>query len=436
MKKFIERRDSLISKMNDNSVCFILCAPELVRNRDVYYPYRQDSYFYYLTGFCEAKSLLVLEKRNNASLVTLFLQESSPKDEIWTGIRMGVEAAKEKLAIERTLAYTELSSHLSEMISGKDHIYIDVNDNHVELRDQVLREFKSLNSFARKGKTAPDQIINPKSFLDEMRLFKSEDEVEDMRRASEITAFAHKEAMRMASKCSYEYELRSYLESAFMFKGSERNAYSSIVASGSNATILHYEERHGEISEDDIILIDAGCEFNHYASDITRSFPKSGRFSHLQKDIYQLVLDSQKAAIEMVKPGLTLIEIHELVVKVLTQGLLDLKLLDGNIDECIEKKSYRKFYMHNTSHWIGMDVHDVGIYEFDSKPRKLEPGMVFTIEPGLYFNPYYSKEETAYDGIGIRIEDDILVTSDGYENLNDNMIKEISDIEALMSEGQ
>ncbi len=430
--EYAKRRRSLMDLMSPNSIAIIPSAPVTVRNRDVEHPFRQDSDFYYLSGFAEEHSVVVLIPGRDHGEYVLFCQEKIKEQEIWTGRRVGPEAAPEVLGCDDAFPISDIDDILPGLIEGKDRIYASLGVS-PEFDRQLMQWVNHIKTQVRNGATPPHEFSALDHLLHELRLIKSPAEIEVMQAAADISAEAHTRAMQVVRPGMKDYQLEAELMHIFMAAGSRWPAYPSIVGAGDNACILHYTRNDDTISDGDLILIDAGCELDYYASDITRTFPANGIFSDAQRKMYQLVLDAQYAAIEAVKPGNHWNQPHEAAVRVLTEGLVKYGLLQGDVDELIETLAYRQFYMHKTGHWLGMDVHDVGEYRIDGQWRVLEPGMVMTVEPGLYIAPDDESVEPQWRGIGIRIEDDVVVTEGGCHVLTSAVVKDVADIEALMS---
>ena len=431
-QEYARRRQQLMASMSPNSIAIVPSAPLTTRNRDVEHPFRQDSDFYYLSGFSEEHAVLVLIPGREHGEYVLFCQEKIKEQEIWTGRRVGPEAAPQVLGADDAFPITDIDDILPGLLEGKDRIYASLGVRQ-DFDHQLMQWVNHIKTQVRNGATPPREFSALDHLLHEMRLIKSDAEIAVMREAAIISADAHKRAMKMVKPGMMEYQLEAEILRTFMAAGSRWPAYPSIVGSGDNACILHYTQNTAEIQDGDLILIDAGCELDYYASDITRTFPANGKFSDPQKELYQLVLDAQIAAIEQVKPGNHWNQPHEAAVKVLVDGLLALGLMQGDAADIIEQESYRQFYMHKTGHWLGMDVHDVGEYRIDGQWRVLEPGMVLTIEPGLYISPDDESVDEQWRGIGIRIEDDVVVSRDGCEVLTVDVPKAIDAIEDLMA---
>ncbi|WP_105213130.1 Xaa-Pro aminopeptidase [Pseudoalteromonas sp. T1lg22] len=425
------RQHQLLAQMKNNSVALIPAAKEITRSRDTEFPFRQDSDFFYLTGFNEPDAMLVLVKGEEQKSI-LYCCAKDKTAEIWHGRRMGADAAKEQLPIDDAYTLAELDQGLIDAVNQKATLYYG-QGVYKDVDDQVFALLNTLRGAPKKGYRAPEVIRDIRTLVHEMRLFKSPAEQELMRQAGQISADGHKRAMRFAKAGATEYQLEAELHHHYAMNGARYPAYGTIVGSGDNATILHYTENESTLKDGDLVLIDSGCELAGYAADITRTFPVNGKFSDAQKAVYNVVLKAQYAALDMVKPGNTLAQTAKVVNRILTQGLIDLGLLEGELDELLESQAYRAFYMHGLGHWLGLDVHDVGEYKQDEKDRPFEPGMVLTIEPGLYISEDAPVAEQ-YRGIGIRIEDDVLVTENGHENLTASVPKEVAEIEALMQE--
>ena len=430
-KVFAQRRERFLGQLDD-AVAIIAAHPEQLRNGDVHHDYRQDSDLLYLTGFTEPESAVLLNPASETPYV-LFVRERDREKEIWNGRRAGVEGALERFGADAAFPIGELASRLPELVSGASSIVTALGRNPDFDRTLIDLVQRSRRTRQKEGK-GPVDILDVGSTLHEMRLCKEPEEQAAMQRAGDISAAAHRRAMQMALPGVAEYQIQAALEEVFRREGARRVGYGSIVASGENATILHYVENDRVVRDGDLVLIDAGGEFDHYTADITRTFPASGSFTAPQRRIYDVVLRAQQEAIDQAHPGRPWERVHDRAVAVLIEGLISLGLLSGSTEENLEKKTYRKFYMHGTSHWLGMDVHDVGTYKIDGQPRPLEPGMVMTVEPGLYFHPDLEDIPDEYRGIGVRIEDDILITETGHTNLTEAAPKTVADIEALLAE--
>jgi len=421
-----------MAQMEPNSIALLASAPSHMRNNDAEYLYRQNSDFYYLTGFREEQALLALIPGRKQGEVVLFCQEKDKQKELWTGVLMGPVAACAELDIDDAFPIGDIDDILPGLIEGRDRVYYSMGKDD-QFDNQVMEWVKVIRNKAKMGAHPPGEFLVLDHLLHELRLFKSAGEIKLMEKAAKISAEGHKRAMACCKPGIKEYEMEAELLYAFTRNGSRAPAYNSIVASGENACILHYNTNDAEVKEGDLILIDAGCEYEYYASDITRTFPATGKFSPEQKAIYEIVLAAQDAAIDAVAPGRSWDEPHIASVKVITQGLIKLGILKGKLSQLIKAEAYRDFYMHRVGHWIGMDVHDVGDYKIDDHWRLLEPGMVTTIEPGIYISPGNKNVEKRWRGIGVRIEDDILVTKQGNKILSKGIPKTVEEIESFMS---
>ncbi|MFM1897104.1 MAG: hypothetical protein RLZZ385_2178 [Pseudomonadota bacterium] len=427
-----QRRKELMTQMEPNSIALLSAAPPRARNSDTHYQYRQHSDFYYLTGFTEEQAVLALIPGRKQGEVVLFCQEKDKLKELWNGRLMGPAQAREQLLVDDAFPITDIDDILPNLIEGRDRVYYTMGKD-PQWDTRVMDWVKVVRSRVRQGAHPPGEFLVLDHLLHELRLLKSSHEIKLMEKAAKISASAHRLAMVTCKPGMREYELEAELLYEFTRNGSRAPAYNSIVAAGENACILHYTENNAEIRDGDLVLIDAGCEYEHYASDITRTFPANGKFTAEQKAIYELVLDANLAAIDAVKPGAPWDAPHNTSVKVLTAGLVKLGLLKGKVSDLVKKEAYRQFYMHRVGHWLGMDVHDVGDYKIDGKWRLLEPGMVTTIEPGIYIAPDNHKVAKKWRGIGVRIEDDVLVTRKGHKVLSKDAPKAVKDIEALMA---
>lgn len=407
------------------AVAVLPAAAVFVRNNDVEHEYRQDSDFFYLTGFDEPESVLVLDGLERKT--TLFVRPRDREREIWDGHRAGVDGAKESYGVDQAFPVSEIDEKLPSLLQDRRRIYCRLGWNR-RFDDRLLAAIDRVRARQRVGVVAPTELVDPGVVLHEMRLRKSSSEIETMRAAARITREAHELAMARARPGMREYEIEALLLDTFRRRGSERPAYGSIVGSGPNACVLHYRKNDRRIESGDLLLIDAGCEYGYYASDVTRTFPVGRWFSREQQAIYELVLESQVRSIDSVRPDATLDEIHRKSVDVIARGLLGLGLLSGDLEKIVEAEAYKRFFMHRTSHWLGMDVHDVGPYFVDRKPRKLEPGMVLTVEPGVYIAPDDDTVPPEWRGIGVRIEDDVLVTESGWEVLTAGIPKTTEEI--------
>ena len=425
---FRQRRERLLKSMR-TGVLVLATGTEVPRNRDTHYPFRSDSYFHYLTGFPEPDSVLVMVAGTEPRHI-LFCRDKDMEREIWDGFRFGPEAARGAFLFDEAYCIDSLDEHLPQLLENQPTLHYLIGQNPT-WDNRIMGWLNSVRGKARTGVRAPNQLLDARGRLDELRLFKAKDELAYMRRAGEISAEAHVRAMRATRPGRHEYEIEAELSYAFRRAGATAPAYPSIVAGGANACILHYVANDQVLHDGDLLLIDAGAEYNGYAGDITRTFPVNGRFSGPQKEVYEIVLAAQAAAMAVVKPGTTWSASHDAALRVLTQGMADMKLLAGEVDGLIEQEAYKRFYMHRTGHWLGLDVHDAGEYKVDGVWRALKPGMVLTVEPGMYIRPAEDVPE-AYWNIGIRIEDDVCVTTQGCEVLSHGAPKTVAEIEALV----
>ena len=431
IQAFVDRRARLLETMG-RGIAVVPTAPERVRNRDSHYPYRHDSYFYYLSGFPEPEACLALVA-GEAPRALLFCREKDAEKEVWDGFRYGPDAAREVFRFDEAFPIGSIGEKLAELLAGQPVLHYSMGHD-AAWDERIVAALNRVRANVRSGVQAPAEIRDVRVALDEMRLIKDAHEIAEMRRAAAISAAAHRRAMRAAAPGRFEYELEAELMHEFRRCGAQAPAYSPIVAGGANACILHYVGNSQSLQDGELLLIDAGCEVDSYAADITRTFPVNGRFSSPQRDVYELVLAAQRAAIAEIAPGRPWDAPHEAAVRVLAQGMLDLGLLDGSLDGVIESGAYRRFYMHRTGHWLGMDVHDAGAYKIDGDWRPFIPGMTLTVEPGCYIRAAEDVPPALWN-IGVRIEDNALVTATGCEILTDAAPKSVSDIEALMAQG-
>lgn len=431
-KEFAKRRQHLMDIMGPDTIAVLPNAPVANRNRDVDYPYRSDSNFHYLTGFDEPESVLVLIPGREHGEYILFCRERDLDKEIWDGYRAGQDGAINNFGADDSYPISDLDDILPGLLEDKEKVYYTMG-NQPSFDQHMVSWLNHLRQASRSGKHSPTEIIELEHCLNELRLFKSSQEIKAMKQAAKASVQAHIRAMQFTKPGKWEYEVEAEIIHEFMKHGCRSPAYPSIVGGGENGCILHYIENNTKLKNNDLLLIDAGAEYECYAGDITRTFPINGKFSPAQAALYQVVLDAQKAAIAAVKPGNHWNQPHEVAVEVLTQGLVDLGILKGDVAQLIEDAAYREFYMHRTGHWLGMDVHDVGDYKVGGEWRLLEPGMVLTVEPGLYIRDQ-AHVDKKWHFTGIRIEDDVLVTKDGCEVLTEAAPKEIDEIEALMAE--
>lgn len=432
--EYRQRQQQLMSKIATDTAIF-RSAPLATMHNDVEYTYRQESSFYYLTGFNEPEAVAVFAPHHRDHQYILFVQPKDPEKETWTGYRCGVEAAKETYGADAAYPIAELNDRLPQYLTDADRIYYHL-DNDQDFNKTIINHWqKQMRGYQRRGK-APLAIEDTRPLIFPMRLVKSPAEIAMMRRATKISAMAHNRAREFARPGVYEYEVQAEIEHIFRKEGGIGIAYPSIVASGENACILHYIENERQMQDRELLLIDAGCSYGYYNGDITRTFPVGGKFTPEQKALYEIVLEAQLEAISEVQPGKPWNEFHDIAVCVIVQGLLDLGLLKGDLEEIIRTEKYKPFYMHRTGHWLGLDVHDVGTYKQNPETwQSLTPGNILTVEPGIYISPYIKPAEGQpeipdnWKGIGIRIEDDVLVTSVGHEILTSDVPKSVADME-------
>jgi Xaa-Pro aminopeptidase len=429
--EFKKRRKQLMQRIGKGNIALLGSSPTKIRNRDVHYPFRQDSDFYYLTGFSEPDAMAVFIPGREQGEYILFCREFDETKALWEGAHAGLDGATSHYQADDAFPIDDLDEILPGMLENKHKVFYPMGRDS-DLDHRLLDWINHIKGQSRSGIVAPGELVSLEHILHEMRLFKSQEEIKLMRRAAEVSAQGHIRAMQSCKAGLYEYQIEADLVHHFMQQGLRSVAYPSIVAGGKNACVLHYTENSDKLKNGDLLLIDAGAECDHYAADITRTFPISGRFTEAQKQLYQLVLDAQSAAIEQIKPGIPWHYAHDASVETLTKGLVSLGLLEGKVKTLIKKEKFKQFYMHRIGHWLGMDVHDVGDYKVDQKWRLLEPGMVLTIEPGLYIPADCKTVDEKWRGIGIRIEDDLLVTEHGYEILTASVPKTVIEIEALM----
>jgi Xaa-Pro aminopeptidase len=426
-------------RIDKNSVAIIPAAREAVRSHDTNYRYRQNSDFFYLTGFEEPDAIAVITPSKDKK-VTMFVRPRDPEREIWDGYRAGVEGAMRDYSADQAFPITDFDEKLPEILDGPDVLYYAFGHSTPEMDQKIIRQLTLMRETNRRPLEPPATIVDPTTILHEMRVFKNEEEVEIMQRAADIAAEAHVEAMKAVRPGMKEYEVEALIEAVFRRQGALGPSYTSIIGSGANATVLHYITNQDTLKDGDLLLVDAGAEYKGYASDITRTFPINGKFSQAQREIYDLVLQTQKSCVDMVRPGVRLEDLKTHSVQMLTEGMVELGLLKGEPEQLIQEKKYMQFYMHNLGHFLGIDVHDAGRYYFNGESRPAEPGMVMTIEPGLYISPDTSRIPEGFNqdipkqylGIGVRIEDDVLVTENGARVLTDKVPKDADEIEALM----
>ena len=431
-KEYAARRKDLMSMMAGNSIAVIAAAPEKVRSKDTLYPYKQSTNFSYLSGFSEPCAVMLLIPNRQQGECVLFCRDKDPLRETWDGLRLGPVEAKQALALDDAFPIDDIDDILPGLLEGKSHIYYSAGKD--KAFDKQLIQWVDEVTLDKESDSEPCcEQVDLDHILAELRLIKSAAEIKLMRKAADISAEAHCRAMRFCQPGQYEYQLQAEIEHQFMTSGATGPAYTSIVGGGKNACILHYIENQSALKSGDLVLIDAGCEYQNYAADITRTFPINGKFSTAQAAIYDIVLAAQTAAINCITPGVTYDQANKATIEVITQGLVELGILKGDVDQLIAEGAYREFYMHSVSHWLGMDVHDVGDYKINNQWRVYEAGMLLTIEPGIYIAADNQNIDKKWRGIAVRIEDDILVTKAGREVLTDGVPKQRDQIESLMA---
>ena len=423
--------EEFMRRMESNSVAIIPSAREATRSNDTHYRFRQDSDFYYVTGFEEPESIAIVRPGQDPHY-TLFVRPRDPEREIWDGRRAGVEGAKSEFGANESFPIAEFDEKLQDILDGAEKLYYRLGVNR-DLDETIINQIARMRAVNRKPIHPPQTIVDPATIIHEMRVLKSSDEIELMQVAADIAAEAHCEAMKASRPGMQEYEVEALIEKVFRQRGAAGPAYTSIVGAGANATVLHYINNDGQLHDGDLLLVDAGAEYKGYASDITRTFPINGRFTKPQREIYDLVLKAQMACVEMVRPGTTHDQLKQHSIEVLTEGMVELGLLDGKPEELIKEKKYERFYMHGLGHMLGIDVHDVGRYYYGKESRALEAGVVMTVEPGIYISPDTKDIPSQYLGIGVRIEDDVLCTENGPRVLTNKVPKVAEEIEGLMA---
>lgn len=431
-QEFARRRKNLMAQMEPNSIAIVPSANEVIRNRDCEYHFRQDSDFYYLTGFAEPDAVLLLMPGREHGETLVFCRERDQTMELWNGYRAGPEGVCAEYDADDAFPISDIDDILPGLLEGRERVYYSMGRNH-DFDRKVMGWVNIIRSKVRAGAHPPGEFLDLDHLLHDLRLYKSAAEIRIMRKAGALSAEAHKRAMQLCQPGLMEYQLEAEILHEFARNGARFAAYSTIVGAGKNGCVLHYIDNNGKIKDGDLILIDAGCELEHYAADITRTFPANGKFSKEQKALYEIVLEAQEQAIATIKPGNHWNQSHDITVQVITAGLVKLGLLKGNVEQLIEEGAYKDFYMHRAGHWLGMDVHDVGDYKVGDEWRVLEEGMAMTVEPGIYVAPDNTKVAKKWRGIGIRIEDDIVVTKQGCENLTAAVPKSVEAIEALMA---
>lgn len=434
-KEFAGRRSEFMRRMGEGTAAVLPAARETVRNRDVHHPFRQDSDFQYLCGFPEPDAVLVLIPGREDGSFILFCRECDPKQEIWTGRRAGPGGAVEQYGADQAFPLSQLDAKMPALLSGCSGVYCSLGQG-TEFAARFLGWLEKIRAGVRAGQRVPASLLAVEEVLHEMRLIKSEAELMLMREAGAISARAHCHAMEVCRPGLHEYDLEAALRQVFLGAGARHTAYEPIVGSGANACVLHYTANDAPLREGDLVLIDAGCEVDCYAADISRTFPVNGRFRAEQRDLHDLVCTAQAKAIAAARPGSTFQDVHDAAVRCLTHGLRDLGLLQGEVDGLLETGAFRRFYMHRTSHWLGMDVHDVGRSQEGKQSRALEPGMTMTVEPGLYIRPDDEQVEARWRGIGIRVEDDVLITGGAAEIISDGVSRTAAEVEEWMAAAQ
>lgn len=430
-QEFARRRKALMALMEPNSIAILPAAKEKNRSRDTDFPFRQNNDFYYLSGFAEPDAVLVLVPEREHGEYVMFCRERDPEKEIWDGYRAGPEGACKTFGADDAFPIDDIDDILPGLLEGRERVYYAMGRD-ADFDRRVMGWVNQIRAQVRAGAVPPGEFLDLDHFLHDMRLFKSAAEIRIMEKAAEISAAAHVQAMKTCAPGRFEFELEAEIKYVCALNGGREQAYNAIVGGGANGCILHYVENNQKLKSGDLVLIDAGCEYENYASDITRTFPVSGKFSDEQKAIYEIVLNAQYAAIDKVMPGNHWNEPHDASVRAIVEGLLELGLLKGKVEKNIEKETYKAFYMHRIGHWLGMDVHDVGDYKVGEEWRVLEPGMVMTVEPGIYISQDNKKVPEKWRGIGVRIEDDVAVTKEGHKILTSGVPKTIAEIEKLM----
>lgn len=432
LEELKKRRAQIFAEMPASSIAILPGATTQWRNGDAEYYFRQESHFYYLTGFCEADALALFSKNEQGEEeFILFCKASNPEEEVWTGPRVGLAGAKKYYGANRSFDIKELEEKMPALIASRRYFLYTLAQN-TSFDKKLMSFVRKIRMKNRKGVSVPKVWIDLNSIIDKMRLKKSPYEIEMMQKAAHISARAHLELMKKCKAGMWEYQLEAEFLYYCYSEGVRTMAYNTIVGGGANSCVLHYNENSEQLKAGDLVLVDAGCEYEYYASDITRTFPVTGKFTDKQRAIYELVLKSQLAAIELIKPSVSWDTLQEVIVKVISKGLIDLGILKGDLETVLQQKSYERFYMHSSGHWLGLDVHDAGEYKTNGKWVTLEPGMVLTVEPGIYIAANQSDVDKAWWGIGVRIEDDVLVTETGYEVLSKEVPKTVEDIERVM----
>jgi Xaa-Pro aminopeptidase len=432
MTDYAARRREVLTKIGSDAIALIPAATETLRSGDTHYAFRQNSDFYYLTGFNEPEAILILAPGFAQGEFILFNRQRDPLMELWNGRRAGQEGAKQEFGADQAYPFEAFQSTLPELLQNRKRVYYPIGC-HNDMEQQIMTTINFLRSKVRSGVGVPDEFYHINPILHEMRLHKSPAEIATMRKAAQISVDAHKRAMQACRPGMFEYELEAELLAEFCRQGARNPAYTSIIGSGANSCILHYTENTARMRDGDVVLIDAGGEYQSYASDITRTFPVNGKFTLEQKQLYNLVLTAQQAAIDCIRPGILWVDIQNTILPILTEGLVALGILQGKLDDLLKQNAVRRFYMHNSGHWLGLDTHDAGVYKIDQAWRPLETGFVLTVEPGLYIPADSEGVDEKWWNIGIRIEDDVVVTETGCEVLSAGLPKTVEEIEALMA---
>lgn len=431
-QEFARRRKRLMQMMGDSAVAILPAAPIRIRNRDVEHDYRPDSDFYYLTGFPEPGAVVVLIPGRKQAEYILFCREQNPETEVWTGYMAGQEDAVDVYGANDSFPIDDIDEILPGMLENKQRVYYTMG-THPDFDQRLIGWVNRLRKQSRAGIHTPGEFVSLDHLLHDMRLIKSTQEIKAMKRAASISAKAHIKAMQFCKPGTMEYQVEATILHSFMQQGARHSAYGSIVGGGANGCVLHYTQNTDSLKDGDLVLVDAGAEYDYYAADITRTYPVNGKYSKAQRAVYDVVLEAQRAAIELVKPGNHWNEPHEAAVEVMTDGLIKLGLIKGTIKRAIKNEKYKKFYMHRTGHWLGMDVHDVGDYKIEDEWRVFEPGMTLTVEPGTYISAALKGIAKKWTNIGIRIEDDVLITKDGCEVLSSAVPTDPDEIEHIMA---
>jgi len=431
-KQYASRRRDLMAMMQGNSIAVIAAAPEKIRSKDTHYPYKQSTNLSYLSGFPEPQSVMLLIPGRSQGEMVFFCRDKDPLRETWDGYRQGPAGAVQNFGADDAFPIDDIDDILPGMLEGRDRVYYGIGKD-AEFDKHLMEWVNGVRDKRGSDAMPPGEFVDLDHLVNEMRLIKSAAEIKLMRKAGEISARAHRRAMQMSRPGLFEYHLQAEIEHEFMLSGATGPAYTSIVGGGKNGCILHYIENRDKLRSGDLVLIDAGCEYQDYAADISRTFPVNGKFSSEQAAIYDIVLASQVAAIELIAPGLEYNLANDATVRVITQGLVDLKILQGDVEDLIARGAHRDVYMHNAGHWLGMDVHDVGDYKIDNHWRIYEPGMALTVEPGIYISPDNTNVDEKWRGIAVRIEDDMLVTKTGCESLTSDVPSARDEIEQLMA---